>query len=100
METVTSADGTAIAFERHGAGTPVLIIGGAFSTAAAGLPLATALAGRGFQGVTLDRRGRGESGDPPEYAPEREAEDLAAVLAALGPDAAALGPSPGPCWRC
>jgi len=95
METATSADGTMIAFQRVGQGTPVLIVGGAFSTASAGMPLASALAEAGFQGVTLDRRGRGESGDTAPYAPAREAEDLAAVIAAVGGHAAVLGHSSG-----
>lgn len=95
MENVTSADGTTISFERYGSGTPVLIVGGAFSTAAAGVPLANALAERGLQGVTLDRRGRGESADTSPYSPEREAEDLSAVIAALGGTAAVLGHSSG-----
>ncbi|MGO1412757.1 hypothetical protein [Microbacterium sp.] len=43
MEHATSADGTRIAFDRHGDGDPVVIVGGAMSTAAAGTPLAEAL---------------------------------------------------------
>jgi hypothetical protein len=30
MDTVTSKDGTAIAFDRYGTGTPVILVGGAF----------------------------------------------------------------------
>src|SRR3954470_16659409 len=37
-----------------------------------------------FTVVTMDRRGRGKSGDGPEYAMEREAEDILAVLEAVG----------------
>src|SRR4051794_34889600 len=37
-----------------------------------------------FTVVTMDRRGRGKSGDGPEYAMEREAEDVLAVLEAVG----------------
>lgn len=95
MEHVTSNDGTTIAFERFGTGEPVVIVGGAFSTAAAGMPLAAALAERGIQGVAIDRRGRGESGDAAPYSPEREADDLAAVIAAVGGKAAVLGHSSG-----
>jgi pimeloyl-ACP methyl ester carboxylesterase len=95
MEHATSADGTPIAFDRIGSGHPVLIVGGAFSTADAGRPLAGALAEAGFQGVPIDRRGRGGSGDTPPYAPEREAEDLAAVIEVVGGRAAVLGHSSG-----
>lgn len=95
MEHVTSADGTRIAFVRRGEGNPVVIVGGAFSTASAGEPLASALADAGLQGVTIDRRARGESGDHRPYAPEREAEDLSAVIDAVGGSAAVLGHSSG-----
>jgi pimeloyl-ACP methyl ester carboxylesterase len=73
----------------------VLLVGGAFSTAEAGLPLAKALAEHGFRGVVLDRRGRGGSGDTAPYAPEREAEDLTAVIDAVGGVAGVLGHSSG-----
>ena len=72
-----------------------MIVGGAFSTAAAGAPLAAALAAGGLRGVTMDRRARGDSGDTAPYSPAREAEDLAAVIDAVGGDAAVLGHSSG-----
>lgn len=95
MQHVTSADGTSIAFERVGEGRPVVIVGGAFSTSQAGRPLAAALAAAGYSGVVYDRRARGESGDAGAYEPEREAEDLAAVIAGVGGSAAVLGHSSG-----
>lgn len=95
MEHARSADGTRIAFERIGEGRPVVILGGAFSTRAAALPLASALADVGFQGVAVDRRARGASSDRAPYAPQREVEDLAAVVEAVGGDAAVLGHSSG-----
>ena len=95
MEHVVSADGTRIALERVGEGTPVVIVGGAFSTSAGGAPLAAELAALGLQGVTVDRRARGESGDTRPYAPVREAEDLAAVVDAVGGRAVVLGHSSG-----
>jgi pimeloyl-ACP methyl ester carboxylesterase len=72
-----------------------VIVGGAFSTREAGLPLAHALEEAGFEGVPMDRRGRGDSGDTAPYAPERVAEDLAAVIDAVGGRAAVLGHSSG-----
>jgi len=38
-----------------------------------------------FTVVAYDRRGRGDSGDTLPYAPERELEDLQAILEAVGP---------------
>jgi pimeloyl-ACP methyl ester carboxylesterase len=42
-----------------------------------------------------DRRGRGDSGDTPPYAVEREIEDLAALIAEAGGSAAVFGNSSG-----
>jgi pimeloyl-ACP methyl ester carboxylesterase len=94
MEKVTSPDGTEIAYERTGDGPVVIIVGGAFNDRHTGAPLAEALAPH-FTVVTYDRRGRGESGDTPPYAVEREVEDLGAVLSAVGGSAAAYGVSSG-----
>lgn len=82
METVTSADGTIIAYDRTGEG-PVLIVSvGAFCTRHTFVPPAELT--RRFTVVTYDRRGRGDSSDTAPFAPEREYEDLAAVAAATG----------------
>lgn len=101
MEHVTSADGTQIAVHRIGSGRPVVIVGGAFSTADAASALAEAVVAQGFEGVSFDRRGRGDSSDATEgqrvepFAPEREAEDITAVIEAVGGRAIVLGHSSG-----
>ncbi len=95
MQHATSGDGTLIAFHEVGSGAPVVIVGGAFSTAEAGAPLAAALAAAGLRGVTVDRRARGNSGDTAPYLPIREAEDLAAVINAIGGEVAVIGHSSG-----
>jgi len=95
METATSADGTTIAFEQRGDGPPVVIVGGAFSMAADAAAIADALADAGLRAVTMDRRGRGSSGDKRGSSPEDEADDLAAVIDAVGGDAIVLGHSSG-----
>jgi pimeloyl-ACP methyl ester carboxylesterase len=94
-EYAKSADGTLIAYHPHGTGRPVVLVGGALSTAAAAGPLAAAFAAAGLRGVTYDRRGRGGSGDTAPYAPEREVEDLHAVVDAVGGEAVVLGHSSG-----
>ena len=55
------------------------------------------LAGRILSGLAIsyDRRGRGESGDTPPYAPAREVEDIAALIKAAGGSACLLGLSSG-----
>lgn len=95
MEHTTSADGTRIAYRESGSGTPVLIVGGAFSRAVDGDGIADALAAAGLRAVTIDRRARGESGDTTPYAPEREVEDLGAVVDAVGGPAVLMGHSSG-----
>ncbi|MFE3601748.1 alpha/beta fold hydrolase [Streptomyces sp. NPDC059142] len=91
---VKSGDGTPIAYRRSGEGPPVILVGGAFSTAESEAPLARLLAPR-FATITYDRRGRGASGDRAPYAVEREVEDLAALLAVAGGSAALYGVSSG-----
>lgn len=95
MDIIDSADGTPLALHSIGSGDAVVIVGGAMSTAADAAEIAAALAGRGFRAITYDRRARRDSGDTAPYAPEREAEDLAAVIAWAGGDAAVLGHSSG-----
>ena len=89
-----STDGTRIAYETAGVGPPLVIVGGAFSTRADGRDLIEALAGQ-FTAACFDRRGRGDSGDTQPYAPEREIEDLRAVIDALGGPAFVHGHSSG-----
>ncbi len=95
MHKVASADGTSIAYDKTGDGPVVVIVNGALSKAVDAGGLAEALAAQGFQAVTWDRRGRGSSGDVRGSAPEREVEDLTAVIGAVGGDAIVLGHSSG-----
>jgi pimeloyl-ACP methyl ester carboxylesterase len=90
----TSADGTQIAFDRRGDGPPLVIVGGAWNTRHSAESLAEFLA-EGFSVYTYDRRGRGDSGDTPPYAIEREIDDLEGVIAAAGGSAALFGHSSG-----
>lgn len=81
--TVTSADGTRIAYDRVGAGPVVVLVHGAF-TGRSHPTLAEVARGLSpwFTVVNYDRRGRGDSGDIGPYAPQREVEDLAAIIRA------------------
>lgn len=84
--TVTSADGTAIAYSAWGEGDPIVLVDGATAhraTTPENAQTAELLAGD-FRVVNYDRRGRGESGDTAPYAVEREFEDLAAVIERAG----------------
>lgn len=92
----TSSDGTWIAFECSGSGPLLLLIepAGHYRVLSAFDDLLPLLAPR-FTVCRYDRRGRGESGDAPSYAPEREVEDVAAVVDATGGQAFAYGYSSG-----
>ncbi|WP_318201257.1 alpha/beta hydrolase [Streptomyces sp. SCL15-4] len=89
----TSRDGTSLAYHVTGQGPTVILVSGAMSTGGTVLPLAERLAAR-CTAVVYDRRGRGESGDTAPYAVDREIEDLAALIEAVG-DAALFGVSSG-----
>ena len=82
METVRSADGTVIAYDRAGAGPPLVVSVGAFCTRQTFV--APDELRQRFTVVTYDRRGRGDSGDTQPFAARREYEDLAAVATATG----------------
>ncbi|WP_223167313.1 alpha/beta fold hydrolase [Nonomuraea sp. SYSU D8015] len=94
--TVISADGTAIACDTYGSGPAVVLVAGAMMGRAH--PTLTGVAGAlapWFTVCSYDRRGRGDSGDTPPYAVEREIEDLTAVMAAAGGPAMVFGGSSG-----
>ena len=94
MGTVTSKDGTRIAFDSSGQGPAIILVVGAFNDRATGAPLARFLE-QHFTVFNYDRRGRGESGDAAPYAIEREIEDLDALIAQAGGSACVFGYSSG-----
>ncbi|KAA0019506.1 alpha/beta hydrolase [Antrihabitans cavernicola] len=89
-----SQDGTVLAVEKSGDGPPLVIVLGAFNSRATHADFAAAAAEH-FTVYNYDRRGRGESGDAAEYSVDLEVQDLAAVLAAAGGEAAVFGYSSG-----
>lgn len=96
LNTIRSKDGTQIAFDRRGEGPALVLVGAALQTRRGqGVDeLADRLKDR-FAVYSYDRRGRGDSGDTPPYATEREIEDLEAVVAEAGGSAYAVGGSSG-----
>ena len=68
METVTSADGTVIAYDQAGTGPALVVCVGAFCTRGTFVPPPELTAQ--FTVVTYDSRGRGDSGDTAPFAPE------------------------------
>ncbi|WP_226040949.1 alpha/beta hydrolase [Natrinema sp. DC36] len=94
--TVTSTDGTTVAFERTGSGPPLVLVHGngdvhKFWDLAGAHP---AFAER-CTVYAISRRGRGASGDAATYELEREAEDVAAVVDSIDDPVTLLGHSGG-----
>ena len=82
--TVTSADGTTIAYQTLGSGAGLIVVGGVLSTAGDYIDLGRELADS-FTVHLIERRGRGASGPQgPGYSVEKECEDLLAVQAKTG----------------
>jgi pimeloyl-ACP methyl ester carboxylesterase len=96
MPTVTSPDGTTIAYDRTGTGPALVLVDGAMCYRAGGpmRPLAAQVQDR-FTVYTYDRRGRGESSDTLPYSVDREVEDLRALVARAGGQAYVYGISSG-----
>jgi pimeloyl-ACP methyl ester carboxylesterase len=94
MGSVTSKDGTTIAFDRSGAGPAIILVTGATAARADCVPLAATLAPH-FTVYAYDRRGRGDSGDTLPYAVAREVEDIEAVIDEAGGAAFVFGHSSG-----
>jgi pimeloyl-ACP methyl ester carboxylesterase len=79
---VASRDGTQIAYWTSGSGPPLVLVHGAPADHTRWRPLLPYL--EPYVTIhALDRRGRGASGDAPEYRLEREYEDVAAVVDAV-----------------
>ncbi len=96
MPTVTSPDGTTIAFDRTGGGPAIILVDGAMCYRGAGpMRSLAALLQDAFTVYTYDRRGRGESSDTQPYAVAREVEDLQSLTALAGGQAAVYGISSG-----
>jgi pimeloyl-ACP methyl ester carboxylesterase len=94
--TVTSQDGTRIAYDKLGHGPAVILVAGALCSRSfwSGPELAKLLAPR-FTVYNYDRRGRGESGDTKPYAVAREIEDIEALIDEAGGSAYLYGHSSG-----
>jgi pimeloyl-ACP methyl ester carboxylesterase len=96
MDTVVSRDGTRIAYDAQGDGPVVILVAGALCSRLgwSGPGLSERLSTR-FTVINYDRRGRGDSGDTPPYAVEREIEDIEALIDRAGGKADLYGHSSG-----
>jgi pimeloyl-ACP methyl ester carboxylesterase len=95
MDTVISADGTPIAYARRGAGPPLVLVHGSIAAHNTTWRFVLPRLEQHFTVYRMDRRGRGASGDAPDYVLQREAEDIAALVNQIGQPAHLLGHSFG-----
>lgn len=94
MEHVTSRDGTIIGYQKKGSGPPLLLVHGTTADHRRWSAVSPKFE-QHFTVYTMDRRGRGGSTDAPEYEILREAEDVSAVVEAIGEPVSILGHSYG-----
>ncbi len=96
MKTVTSKDGTTIAYDQSGTGPALILVTGALGVRSEGMQTSFVdLLAQHFTVINYDRRGRGDSGDTLPYATEREIEDIEALIDAVGGKAYVYGLSSG-----
>ena len=99
--TVTSKDGSTIAYNKTGKGPALIVVTGAtaFRAFDPNLQALADLLADDFTVINYDRRGRGESSDAGPYdpptAPQREIEDIAALIEMAGGRTNLLGFSSG-----
>ncbi len=94
MEQIRSKDGTVVGFWRSGSGPPLLLVHGTTADHSRWSPISPRFE-QHFTVYAMDRRGRGGSGDSPDYDIMREAEDVAAVVEVIGEPVFTLGHSYG-----
>lgn len=97
MDTITSKDGTTLAFDQFGEGPTVIFVNGAlqFRAFSQGMHELAELLAPHFTVINYDRRGRGDSGDTLPFALEREIEDIEAFIDRAGGSAYLYGISSG-----
>jgi len=96
MHIIHSKDNTPIAYEITGTGPLLIIVTGALNTHNFGVPgEMVPFLQNSFSVLTYDRRGRGQSGDTPPYAIEKEVQDLLALIDHHGGKAHLYGHSAG-----
>jgi pimeloyl-ACP methyl ester carboxylesterase len=90
LHTISSSDGTKIAYDQQGQGPTLILVDGALTVHSADSGELAKLLAPHFTVVGFDRRGRGESGDTPPYAVDREIDDIEALIDHTGADTAFL----------
>jgi pimeloyl-ACP methyl ester carboxylesterase len=95
MNTLSSPDGTTIAYHHCGEGPALILVDGALTVHSSGSGELARLLAPHFTVYGFDRRGRGASGDTPPYAVDREIDDIEALIDHAGGPAFLYGHSSG-----
>lgn len=96
MKKAISKDGTQIAYEVTGNGSPLILVDGALCSRDFGpMPKLAPILAEHFTVYSYDRRGRNQSGDTKPYTVEREIEDIDALIKEAGGSAYVYGVSSG-----
>ncbi|HET7244925.1 MAG TPA: alpha/beta hydrolase [Streptosporangiaceae bacterium] len=93
--TLSSSDGTTIAYGKQGEGPALILVDGALTVHSSGSGELAMLLAPHFTVYGFDRRGRGHSGDTLPYAVDREIDDIEAVIDRAGGQAFLYGHSSG-----
>jgi pimeloyl-ACP methyl ester carboxylesterase len=94
MQTIHSSDGTRIAYQQSGQGSPLILVHGTTADHTRWAPILPNLE-QHFTVYAVDRRGRGGSGDADQYVIEREFEDIVALINSIDEPVFLLGHSYG-----
>ena len=96
MQTVTSKDGSRIAYDHYGSGPAVILVTGALGYRKFNkMEELVKLLAEHCTVINYDRRGRGDSTEVKPFTVEREIEDIAALIDAAGGRASLWGWSSG-----
>ena len=93
--TVRSTDGVEISVQKAGSGPTLLLIHGALLNGSLSWGAVLPKLAEHFTVYAMDRRGRAPSGDAKEYSISNEADDIAAVVDAIGAPVIVLSHSYG-----
>jgi pimeloyl-ACP methyl ester carboxylesterase len=93
LPTISSPDGTKIAYDQQGEGPILILVDGALTVHSAGSGELAKLLAPHFTVIGFDRRGRGESGDTLPYAIDREIDDIEALIDHAGASAGIASPA-------
>lgn len=94
MGKIISRDGTEIGFVKKGKGPPLVLVHGTTADHSRWNPIIPYFENQ-FTVYAVDRRGRGMSGDSPDYSLHKEAEDITAVVESINVQVFLLGHSHG-----